>query len=92
MWSLLWRSQRQRIERKRVLGVAGIEVNHIIRAILRNGKQHSLGEVPVRVDKSNAAAGSKIGRNQVFQERRFPLVSYRYCIESDPCAIDLIRS
>ena len=51
-----------------MLAIAGIEIDHVSRAVRGNESQCRLGETAERVDDANAAAGLEIGREHVQEQ------------------------
>ena len=67
----LGRDPGRRIEADRILGLAGVEVAHVIDARARDGVENVLGEVAVRIDDGDALARVDVAHGEIEQERAF---------------------
>ncbi len=59
------------IEADRILGLAGVEVAHVVDARARDGVENVLGKVAVRVDDRNALPREDVAHGEIEEERAF---------------------
>ena len=59
------------IKSNRKIGVRDVKKTRVMHAIARQGIDHCIGEIAVRIDDTDAVAGENIGHDEVEQHRRF---------------------
>ena len=59
------------VEGDGVIQIGGIEINHVLNAVLGNPAKHLFGRVAVRIDVADTVAFLNIGVRQILEEGRF---------------------